>query len=699
MWSDKCRSTGVLLAALTSLLLLTSGHVHARFAGPTAHISRQVETIVSPLVPQAERTSDVVGIIVSNISSDNLQNQPVSFGQVFIPGKVPHGAQLIARIDGLSAPAQLDEKVLNPDGSVRMGVVTILVPNLMRGDSVPVMLSIGTLHPATNEIVASSKQYNLVVDISVHGGQTYHLDAADLMAAALREKTASYWLRGPLASEVRVEKALTGSLHVTFDIRRFLNGKALTDVAVRNDYALRPLGGPISYDVTISGDGKTEFSQQNVEHQQYTTWHKLIGVAGPSSVLIVHDIAALERSGAILDYDLTNGIDRNLLRRNSKDLERGGFGILENAGMAWYMGMVGGRSELGPTTRNNVLWLLTQDEQAQAFALAQADGGGTIPWHFYDSKDATYLTATRYPDLWTDQRASRIGLRSLTQQIKAFAKGCNCFFLDAAHQPDLFFVPYILTGERYYLDQLEAQATWDVIGANPRMRQRSNGIVFYPEAQARAAAWSFRGIINAGWIIPDDDSLQSYFRKIQRNNLEYVLRGISKLNEGEVSGWLVANAYSSDKGVIAPWQQDYIAYIMALAAKRGDTQALEVLKWETNFLAGRFLSGSRGFSPYDGVAYRIATFSPPDQVKGAYKTWLDVGKATIEAGFSGGGQTWPRQAYPEYLLAAKGVLASIVRLTGSDKARQAYQWLDVHGEQASATKDQQDPTFRVALPN
>lgn len=648
-----------------------------------------------PDVPAPTAQGDVVGVILKNVTGTRLHDQPVTFGEVFVAGRVHTGDGLVARINGNTLPTQMDVKATNPDGSVRMAVITVVVPEISGGGEVPVMLALGPHAAGADVSPALPSDYDVAVDIAMQGGQTYHLAAADLLKTALAKKAVSYWLRGPLATEVRVDKPVAGSLHITFDIRIYANGKTSTDVQFRNDYALRPVGGALAYDVNIIADGKSFFSQQRVKQPQYTTWHKLIGTGGPDSVQVIHDVAALERSNAILDYDLSAGVAQATISKNSAEMNGDGFGILGNAGLARYMEGPGGRSDIGPTTGGNTIWLVTQDYDAQRFALAQADAAGSIPWHFYDPDHGGYLTATHYPNLWVDDRAANEKLHGLTQQIPHWTKDCGCFFLDSSHQPDLSFVPYILTGEHYYLDQLEAQSTWTVMSWDPRKRSFDKGIVFEQYLQARGMAWTFRQIINAGWIIPDSDPLKGYFKKLQANNIEYVLNEIRGLHEGEASGWLPANGFNPKSGEIVPWQQDFIAYIMILAAKRGDPGALDILKWQTNFLAGRFLAASRGFSPYDGAAYRLIGYRPNQMTDGAFQTWAEIEQATTPKGFANGSDTWPKRTWPGYIQSAKGVLASIVRLTGSDKARQAYEWLDQNAPQAGLPKDRMDPTWRV----
>src|SRR6185437_1369714 len=141
----------------------------------------------------------------------------------------------------------------------------------------------------------------------------------------------------------------------------------------------------------------------------------------------------------------------------------------------------------------------------------QADAAGSIPWHFFSAKEGIYLTVQKNPNLWVDYRAQDSKMPGLTQPMEPFTKTCNCFALDSAHEPDPSFIPYLMTGRRYYLDQLMAQASWNVVSREPHVRNFGEGIVVGRNYQVRAKAWMLRSVMNAAWIAPDSDPLKSYF--------------------------------------------------------------------------------------------------------------------------------------------------------------------------------------------
>jgi hypothetical protein len=677
------------------LLAICCGQIPAGQAAEDSSFARDWRAvhiggvISTPSVPQPKLPNDVVGLVLEN-SGAALRGRAITFGQVFVPGQVPRGSNLVATVAGDTLPTQLDVKATNPDGSVRMGIVTIAPARLAEG-ATPIMLSRNDMPAAAAFDLANIHNYVVTVDVAI-GDRVRHLDAASLLAEGLRNRTASYWLRGPLASEVRVDAPIESSLHVTFDIRGYADGSTVTDIGFRNDYAFEPVGGTLDYAVTIKEGDAVALANRKIHQPQYTQWHLRVWSAAIPRVNVVHDVAALERSGAILDYDLNAGVATSLIDREIRAMNGPGFGLLESAGFTKYMGTTGGRADIGPTTVANTAWIMTQDASAGTYALAQADAAGSIPWHFFDRKLNNYRTATAFPNLWVDQRGGGMGTTGLTQPVTPYSQRCDCWAVDAGHQPDVAFVPYMFTGSRYYLDQLEAQSSWDILFVFPNYRLSSQGIVALPSSQVRSNAWELRGVVNAAWIVPDADPLKRYFEKIQENNFAYLADEIGKLREGEASGWL-PGVYGSNDGAIAPWQEDYFASVIVLAAKRRVPHALDILKWETNFLAGRFLASDKGFYPYDGAAYNLYTYAKPSPISGAYQTWAEIGRATAAHGQSGGGDGWPKQSFTSYLQAARGVLAEIIILTGSPEATKALAWLVDHSPQAGNVQAQQIPTW------
>jgi Ca2+-binding RTX toxin-like protein len=129
---------------------------------------------------------------------------------------------------------------------------------------------------------------------------------------------------------------------------------------------------------------------------------------------------------------------------------------------------------------------------------------------------------------------------------------------------------------------------------------------------------------------------------------------------------------------MAPWQQDYFAQVVAMAAEQGNAQAKQVLHWESNYIVGRFLQAANGFDPHDGVAYNMVVGTNSGSL---YQTWAEIEQATASAGlaanFSG---QWAALEYPGYQAWALATLASTITVEQSPDAIQAYGWLAAHAQ-------------------
>ena len=686
--------------------------------GTNTTTSSAASASLSPLVtyaavvPHASAAADVVGLTLQNPTGAALAGRLISFGQEFAPGQVPAGRLLQATVNGVTVTVQMDVKATNPDGSVRMAVLTLPQPALGANASAGVMLSlapVGTVQAAAVDIsTLTGANYNFAVDLALHNadGTTtpFHLDAAQALASALHAGTASTWLSGPDATQVRIDVPVTGSLHVTLDITAYADGTTSTDVQFNNDIAMSSSGGKLNYDATITQNGAVVFQQSNIDHFQYQTWHQLVFSNGTPAVNVQHDIAALERAGFVQNYDLGTGVTTSLITGEMRAMNGSSttvlgapsFGILGNAGLTQYMGTTGGRPDIGPTTLGNTLWLMTQNADAAKYALAQADAAGSIPWHLYSAATGTYVTTEQYPTLWADPRGGSSGTIGLTQQLPAFYSQANKgsgWAPDAAHEPDLTYDAYLLTGSRYYLDQLNAQASSNILTVTPGTRLNGQDLVANGKGQVRGQAWSLRSIQEAAFINPDASPLKSYFQQVVNNNFQYLLNTVipnAIATQGEATGWL-PGAYGS--GTTAPWQQDYFGQVVIEAAEQGNADALQVLQWESNYLVGRFLQAQNGYDPHDGVAYNI--YVGPKDGGALYQTWAEIEQATTKAGLASSNGDWAALEYPSYRQWAMATLAGDVTVEQSPQALQAYGWLAANSN-ITTSWQANNPIFDIA---
>jgi hypothetical protein len=271
---------------------------------------------------------------------------------------------------------------------------------------------------------------------------------------------------------------------------------------------------------------------------------------------------------------------------------------------------------------------------------------------------------------------------------------CNCFSLDSAHQPDLSFVPYLMTGSRYYLDQLVFQAAWNATAATPEPRQNGKGLLLLIGiGQVRGHAWSVREIDNAAYILPDNHPLKAYFLRLRDNNYAAFESRMPELTqqEGEAYGY---DATLGAGGTIAPWQQEFLALTVGEAAGQGYEPARRVMQWMEHFLATRFLVAASGFDPHDAVLYQIqvgpSTNATPDQL---FKTWAEIERGTDAIGYATHGQ-WTKWTFPASEQEALASLATVINITHGEDARKAYAWLQANGPKEDFAR--RDPQFSIS---
>ena len=286
---------------------------------------------------------------------------------------------------------------------------------------------------------------------------------------------------------------------------------------------------------------------------------------------------------------------------------------LSDAGLTKYEPTTGGRPEIGPTTVANAIWLITQSPTAAVYAISQADTAGAVPWHMFNLQTGNFLTTQDIPNIWTDGRGGpHSGTIGLTQQVDA----ANGWRADSPHEPDLAYIPFLMTGSRYYLDQLNAMATWNETAFWPASvaRNEGQGIVVGAGAQVRGSAWALRSLDEAAYINPDDSAMQAYFTKMVANNMSYLVNAIPAwtASEGEAYGY-IPGVYGNN-GNTAPWEQDFFVTTVGLMARQGNADAVTVLNWLSHFTTGRFLSADKGFSPRDGIAYSMGIYDPKTKV-------------------------------------------------------------------------------------
>ena len=550
-----------------------------------------------------------------------------TFGQPFVPGVVADS--LVAELAGVGLPTQVDVKRRHPDGSVRHAVVSIRVP--AQSASARGALSLVTAPSTTGETGAElsallAEGFNATVEID-DGGQTYRIDAASALMAE-----SSRWLDGPLVTELRARGVPTTaagaphpSMFVLFDVRFFGPDDARVSVTVENSMHDAP--GNRNYTVRlVRADGSIELERAGVEHTYHARWRHVFWHGREAPTLFVRpDLEQLIGTSAIPHYDPARNpseedIGRLISRHEGSDRD-----ILENGIITAYMPQTGGRGDIGPLPDWTAIALITGDARAHRIMLETGDAAGSFPVHYRDRATGRAIDIEDWPTISLHPGSNR---NSRPEDKLPDCTSCDSPYTpDDAHQPSLVFVPYLLTGDPYYLEELHFWVSWNWIFQNFEYRGRAEGLNH--ARTARGQAWMLRTLAHAAWVLPDDEPEMGAYDQRLRNNLAWYAANAVDSNplgwwgsqSNSPSGGRPDDNMSSDVArYTSPWQSDFLIWTMNLIVELGWEEAAVTRDWLAGFVIGRFTNDDV-FNPYDGAPYHLAVIANDERT---YDTWADM---------------------------------------------------------------------------
>jgi hypothetical protein len=597
-------STILVGAALTACGSGSTGNTTASMQGSSKLVvaSHRSQT----LAVTSSAINSITDVRFESTSTSAQTNVPVTFGQVFSVGDLAAGTSLEGRLDsGAIVPLQLDVKAKHPDGSVRHAVISAVLPSLAAGETRTLALvrstATASAPAAASALLAAgfTASFNATI-----GGVRYTASADQLM----KQGNSTTWLAGAEANEWHVSVPLTTSagvqhphLAARFAIRWYPSAqKARVDVAVENNWAYEAAPQNFTYDADLVVGGKSVYAKPGMTHLHHARWRKLAwwGSAAPE-VNVKHNSAYLIASRAVPNYDQSLVIPEASLSGlkgewTGSRTEPMGVGLASP-----YMPMTGGRRDVGLLPGWTAMYLLSMDKRAREVTLGTADLSGSWSSHYRDKQTGHPVSLVDYPYMTilgrTGDTFNAAANRTEAFPACASADLCNSPHTpDTSHQPNLAYVPYLVTGDYYYLEELQFWGMWSAFSSNPYYRGFEKGLVH--SDQVRGQAWTLRTLAEAAYITPDAHPLKSHFMSVVDANLEWFnttyATGASTSNKLGV----ITNGYALvyDNGnALAPWQDDFFTSAIGHASELGFTKATNFLSWKTKFVRDRMIaSGS-----------------------------------------------------------------------------------------------------------
>ena len=465
------------------------------------------------------------------------------------------------------------------------------------------------------------------------------------------------WLQGPLTSEVQLMGPPYGAngdldpdLLVIFGLRVFKGGRSVrVEVTVESTWVDVP--GNVPYDVTALVGGKEVMSQKRIGywhhrmpywlkdkdrdlgHFAHARWRKIYWwPSKPPETHIRYELPYLVSTLLIPPYDTNLAISSEQLERGLKRWEQSPRGVLENGIIMAYFPTTGGREDLGPYPTWTTRYFFSQDKRAWKMVLGTGDLAGSFPVHIRDRKTSRIFSIDKHPGYSLNRRGTlkKIAPRS-AGDCPYILPGTSPYQVDNAHQPSLAFVPYLLTGDYYYLEEMYFWANWCMLIQNAAYRQKEKGLIA-PD-QTRGEAWALRQLVDAAKIAPDGHHEKKYFDSKVKSNLQYYYSFVEGPDATPLGTYTLgaSDAYVRGRSpqerqkwlTLAPWQQNFLAWSLDHAFRAGYTTAAKPRDYFTRVQVG-VLTHPNVYDTRYAASYFLVIGERIDGNKRYYTTWKEL---------------------------------------------------------------------------
>ena len=550
-------------------------------------------------------------------------NYPITFGHVFKDGDVSQYVQV--RYNGVLLTTQCDVKTTYSSGKVRFAVISVVLPSISANSTNTIVLETASTTASSGYLDKTSILATNIEDeirlTNISGSGYSGSLIADLNAQIAADTSPTYWLQGSVATEILVQDELNNSLDASWEVRYYPG----TSFGPRISHSIENMNanyrGIVNYDVDIQAGIQTlnsRYTKSSLQHNENSRWRKVIWVGPePPEAELHYDISYIISTGAIMSYDTSLTIPESEIASTYSAWNASNHDIMGNGNILKYFPTSGGRPDIGILPKYAVMYLLSMDNRMRDVMLNDGEMISSAPVHFreYDSNKTFYRHPISIDDrqtVWTKDdwvpRSSTAGTVSdrLPVAIGNYDSQYHGWIVDRAHQGSWAFIPYLITGEKYYIDEMYYWAAYNLSANdsnNDYGRAGSTGLI---RDETRGEAWALRNIADAAAFAVDGDIEKAYFTDKINNNI--TLEWGTWSNKYPLHYWSVDTSGSKDnmtadvKYIDSPWMEDYMLISLVHAQQLGFNTS-GIISWFRLFNEERFTALDA--NPYDGANYRF----------------------------------------------------------------------------------------------
>jgi len=306
--------------------------------------------------------------------------------------------------------------------------------------------------------------------------------------------------------------------------------------------------------------------------------------------------------------------------------------------------------------------------------LANGDLAGSWPIHVRSRKTGRIMTIDERPKFWLDQRGRD---RPEWKPARHAPDPAQVRLApDMAHQGSLAYVPYLVTGDYYYLEEAYFWANFCLLATWDHPRKDALGIL---SGQVRGNAWSLRNMADAAWIAPEGHPEADYFdEKIGNNLADRIARMYGPPEYSKLGFWAprtvqnarIQNAANANWMINVPWELDYLIWSYHHLIELGYADAARPRDFLLRQRVG-MLTNAPEFDPMLSAPYRcVIGERASDGTVSFYDDWKTLGRENAKLSKPGLPNCGGCYSYSARAAAVCGIDA------GFPKAEQGVKWLE-----------------------
>lgn len=580
------------------------------------------------------------GSIYATVSSASSGTLPFALGLAFRPGDIPAGQGVV--VSGATAQATI--KSTWPDGSAKTAIVAGTYTST--GAAANITFSAGTASTGTALTTADLQAVMtqpVTIDAGAFGSASW--SGTDWLSPF------EQWVSGHRMSSYVFRKPIGSDQHLVawLEVRHFSTGAVEVLPWVENGYLLVAAPGQKSETYTFTMGGTSRFSAAiDLLHHQRTPLISGTALAHwlgtDPGVTAMQDAKYLQATGLVPAYGAETPSSAAAVTGMVSS-----FTPLQLGNFTDGNGMSGGgfHNHVGVLPEWDVTYLTAQSAATYAGMVRNGYSIGRYPIHYREDPDFATVGDRFKPARLSNHTTLNIAPPSAGWTTTPATSGTAPPVWAISHQPSVGFLPYLVTGRRYFLDELQMVACVNAM-IDLKSTTRENGLGIWKSQAAgneRHVAWCLRTLAQAIAATPDADTTYlGEFRTQFANNMDYY--HTRYIGAGGPSSPIFNNGGfvepSGDVGTggtgvygATIWMQDFITLALGYSKDLGlglattpATRLNEFFTWKAASVVSRFgFTGTteflyRDFGPY---YLAIAPTDTPDWTTGAGPWYANAG--------------------------------------------------------------------------